>query len=121
MIPADCCNGWSRCPNDRKQTCADWYDGHADPEDGGGPYEERVLYTHKQAEPVVTGVDPVTGFPFKATLKFDPEPVSYKSAINADNDQSMTQAEPVAVQAEPVVVQKLEKLSPDDNLGNPSY
>lgn len=24
-------------------------------------------------------------------------------------------------QAEPVVVQKLEKLSPDDNLGNPSY
>ena len=29
------------------------------------------------AEPVVlTGVDPISGFTFKATLKFDPEPVA---------------------------------------------
>ena len=32
--------------------------------------------TKKQAEPVVlTEVDPITGITFKATLKFDPEPV----------------------------------------------
>lgn len=28
----------------RKQMCADWYDGHPDHEDGGGPYETRTLY-----------------------------------------------------------------------------
>lgn len=30
----------------RKQRCANWYDGHPDHLDGGGPYETRVLYTH---------------------------------------------------------------------------
>jgi delta-aminolevulinic acid dehydratase/porphobilinogen synthase len=30
----------------RKRFCAEWYDGYADHEDGGGPYEERILYTH---------------------------------------------------------------------------
>ena len=29
----------------RKQGCADWYDGHPDFGDGGGPYEIRTLYT----------------------------------------------------------------------------
>jgi hypothetical protein len=29
----------------RKKHCADWYDGRADHRDGGGPYEERTLYT----------------------------------------------------------------------------
>ena len=29
----------------RKKHCADWYDGFADHSDGGGPYEERTLYT----------------------------------------------------------------------------
>lgn len=29
----------------RKQMCADWYDGHPDHSDGGGPYETRTLYT----------------------------------------------------------------------------
>jgi len=29
----------------RRQLCADWYDGHPDHEDGGGPYETRILYT----------------------------------------------------------------------------
>ncbi len=29
----------------RKQYCANWYDGHPDHTDGGGPYEERTLYT----------------------------------------------------------------------------
>lgn len=28
----------------RRQLCADWYDGHPDHEDGGGPYETRILY-----------------------------------------------------------------------------
>ena len=28
-----------------KKHCADWYDGFADHSDGGGPYEERTLYT----------------------------------------------------------------------------
>jgi hypothetical protein len=30
----------------RKQYCANWYDGHPDHTDGGGPYEERTLYAH---------------------------------------------------------------------------
>lgn len=29
----------------RKVHCADWYDGHPDHGGGGGPYEERTLYT----------------------------------------------------------------------------
>jgi hypothetical protein len=29
----------------RKRLCSDWYDGHADHDDGRGPYEERTLYT----------------------------------------------------------------------------
>ncbi|WP_293371532.1 hypothetical protein [Nevskia sp.] len=29
----------------RKQGCANWYDGHPDLDDGGGPYESRTLYT----------------------------------------------------------------------------
>lgn len=28
----------------RTKGCADWYDGHPDPEDGGGPYETRTLF-----------------------------------------------------------------------------
>ncbi len=29
----------------REQHCVNWYDGHPDHSDGGGPYEERTLYT----------------------------------------------------------------------------
>ena len=29
----------------RRAHCSDWYDGLADHSDGGGPYEERTLYT----------------------------------------------------------------------------
>lgn len=29
----------------RTYPCSDWYDGRADHSDGGGPYEERTLYT----------------------------------------------------------------------------
>ena len=36
----------------RRRLCADWYDGHPDHEDGGGPYETRILYTAQQAQPV---------------------------------------------------------------------
>ena len=41
----------------RKQYCANWYDGHPDHTDGGGPYEERTLYTtpprrEQEQEPV---------------------------------------------------------------------
>lgn len=28
----------------RKRWCAEWYDGHPDHSDGGGPYETRTLY-----------------------------------------------------------------------------
>lgn len=28
----------------RKRLCAEWYDGHPDHDDGGGPYETRTLY-----------------------------------------------------------------------------
>ena len=35
----------------RKQYCANWYDGHPDHTDGGGPYEERTLYTAPVQEP----------------------------------------------------------------------
>ena len=41
----------------RKQHCADWYDCPADHADGGGPYEERVLYTHPP-EPLPEPVEP---------------------------------------------------------------
>jgi len=34
----------------RKAGAADWYDGHPDNEDGGGPYEVRVLYTQQHAQ-----------------------------------------------------------------------
>ena len=33
----------------RRRLCADWYDGHPDHEDGGGPYETRILYTTQPA------------------------------------------------------------------------
>ena len=36
----------------RRRLCAEWYDGHPDHEDGGGPYETRILYTAQQAQPV---------------------------------------------------------------------
>jgi hypothetical protein len=35
-----------KVPQFRKVNCADWYDGYADHDDGYGPYEQRVLYTH---------------------------------------------------------------------------
>ena len=34
----------------RKPMCCNWYDGHPDPSDGGGPYETRVLYTSPPAQ-----------------------------------------------------------------------
>ncbi len=30
----------------RAMNCANWYDGHPDSDDGGGPYETRTLFTH---------------------------------------------------------------------------
>lgn len=36
----------------RRQLCADWYDGHPDHEDGGGPYETRIPYTTPPAPQV---------------------------------------------------------------------
>ena len=34
----------------RAKHCSDWYDGHPDHEDGGGPYESRTLYAPKEAK-----------------------------------------------------------------------
>ena len=34
----------------RKRGCSDWYDGHPDHTDGGGPYEARTLYTSPPAQ-----------------------------------------------------------------------
>ena len=39
----------------RKQYCANWYDGHPDHTDGGGPYEERTLYLAPPQRPSLTG------------------------------------------------------------------
>jgi len=36
-------------PQWRKPLCCNWYDGHPDNSDGGGPYETRVLYTSPPA------------------------------------------------------------------------
>jgi hypothetical protein len=36
----------------RRRLCADWYDGHPDHEDGGGPYETRILYATPPAPQV---------------------------------------------------------------------
>lgn len=41
----------------RRRLCADWYDGHPDHEDGGGPYETRILYTTPPAPQVPAPVD----------------------------------------------------------------
>ena len=38
----------------RKQGCADWYDGHPDYSDCGGPYETRILYTAPPQRPPLT-------------------------------------------------------------------
>ena len=38
----------------RKQYCANWYDGHPDHTDGGGPYEERTLYLAPPQRPPLT-------------------------------------------------------------------
>ena len=46
----------------RRAHCSDWYDGHADHGDGGGPYEERTLYTTPQPTQTVppAGREPLT-------------------------------------------------------------
>lgn len=40
----------------RRRLCADWYDGHPDHDDGGGPYETRILYTTPAVEPMTDEV-----------------------------------------------------------------
>ena len=53
----------------RKQGCADWYDGHPDYSDCGGPYETRTLrIAAMQVHPLefcqmVEGKETVTGIP----------------------------------------------------------
>lgn len=42
-------------PQFRKWGCSDWYDGHPDHEDGGGPYESRTLYQAMPAQPEAKG------------------------------------------------------------------
>ena len=44
----------------RRAHCSDWYDGHADHGDGGGPYEERTLYTTPQPTQVQAGAVPLS-------------------------------------------------------------
>lgn len=46
----------------RRVGCADWYDGHPDHSDGGGPYETRVLYAAPTQSP-----PPVSQSPEAAT------------------------------------------------------
>lgn len=41
----------------RKPLCCNWYDGHPDNSDGGGPYETRVLYTSPPARKPLTDDD----------------------------------------------------------------
>lgn len=41
----------------RRRDCTDWHDGHADHTDGGGPYEERTLYTTPQPAPAAEPVE----------------------------------------------------------------
>jgi hypothetical protein len=36
--------GWRLVHQWRTEYCSDWYDGHPDQDDGGGPYETRILY-----------------------------------------------------------------------------
>ena len=45
-----------------KRHCADWYDGYPDHEDGGGPYETRVLYTQPQPQSVTLNWEPLQEF-----------------------------------------------------------
>jgi hypothetical protein len=87
---------------------------------------ERVDKALTNPEPVVDKeqAEPVQAKPVQA------EPVAWLS-VDPIGERYLTFAKPLdndpayplylTQQAEPVVVQKLEKLSPDDNLGNPSY
>ena len=50
----------------RRAHCSDWYDGHADHGDGGGPYEERTLYTTPQPTQPQAGAVPLTPEQIKA-------------------------------------------------------
>lgn len=65
----------------RRQLCADWYDGHPDHEDGGGPYETRILYTTPPA-PQPAPVDEREAFerwcgPFSELRRSDFDPGRY--------------------------------------------
>lgn len=45
----------------RKPYAANWYDGHPDNEDGGGPYEVRTLYMQQHAQAALSDIeDPIT-------------------------------------------------------------
>jgi hypothetical protein len=59
----------------------------------------------QQAEPVLTEVDPITGITFKATLKFDPEPMASTAVIQAAWKMGFDAAK--AEQAEEVISKKL--------------
>jgi len=47
-------------PQWRKRGTCQWYDGHPDNEDGGGPYETRTLYTRPQPALAVLSDDEAT-------------------------------------------------------------
>jgi hypothetical protein len=65
----------------RKQHCADWYDGHPDHEDGGGPYETRTLFALPPAQPVPA--DPDQCSVCGAQPKTAPAPLDEREAFEA--------------------------------------
>ena len=73
----------------------------------------RAALAQQQAEPIGWLCSPDGHFKRNPLyrIEFPPESLAWQVPIYAARQQ----------QAEPVVVQKLEKLSSDDNLGNPSY
>ena len=109
----------------RKQHCADWYDGHADHADGGGPYEERVLYTHPPEplpEPVAEPVQAAVLESLKAIVEFADAPLEAKRPdvffMRINNARAAIaraeQAEPVALR--PDVLAFLQGAAPLDGV-----
>ena len=67
----------------RKQGCADWYDGHPDYCDGGGPYETRILYTTPPQRKELSAREILNMMPSGIPAEYDGELMEFARAVEA--------------------------------------
>ena len=67
----------------RKQGCADWYDGHPDYCDGGGPYETRILYTTPPQRKELSASEILNMMPSTIPAEYDGPLMEFARAIEA--------------------------------------